>query len=135
MRRLLDALLVKFGPSPIRESETFARFIFSGGQIKASGEIKPGAFMPAKNLETSVFRKARMPQSRYADYKSKIAALREKALVGVAIIDFPSIKKARLKVEPEESDHRWHANILGWPDAKHEQKHLAQLLAKSAARE
>ena len=129
-----------FGPAPIDGEEELARFLFSRDELNASGAVKQAAYMPRKgagNLEVSVFRKTKLGRW-YPAKKREIVSARGKSLKGVALIKRPQIEGIKigvldhLRVEPEESEHRWHANILGWPSARHHQRDYAVALAEAS---
>ncbi len=122
------------GPLPIAPEETLARFLFQSRHFSKTG-IKQAAFLPARNMETSVFRKTRLGQA-YSATKKVIEDERKMTIKAVALITAGDVEKEEhLVVKPEESDHRWHANIIGWPENKHEQKQLALILANCATKE
>lgn len=124
----------KATPLPISPDEELARFLTQSGHYN-SRRIKQSAFLPAKNLETSVFRKTRLGVE-YNNTKKKIEASRGTKIKAVAIIKACAVDSCKgLSVVPEESKHKWHANIIGWPAKKHEQKQLALLLAEQAVKE
>ena len=103
-------LLVK-----VNDDETLSRFIFNRKEINKSG-VKAQAFYPStKNYETSVFRKDMMSNQEYSKTKSKIANLRKREMKGVALIKTQTIRENKLDVLSEESQHKWHANIVNWP--------------------
>lgn len=141
LRRLLQKFLVKFQvqrdvPAPIEGTEHLARFLFSSKQFaKTNGKIKFTAFTP-QHGETSVFRKNRLAGD-YSAVKQKVESVRRSRMKATALIEASKISGIRvagnqniLSVKPEESEHKWHANILGWPDNKQAQKAFAIKLAK-----
>jgi len=97
----------------------------------ASGVVKQSAFLPYPRTETSVFRKSRMSKKDYVGSKAYVSGIKGKSMKAVALIDVQCIAPSLgVSIEPEESDYPWHANIVGWPAKKHEQKSIAQQLAK-----
>lgn len=121
---------------PISRDEELARFIFSGKQLNNNGSVKAAAFLPSNSsLKTSVFRKSRMSLVEYNDKKIAVARAREKPIKAVALISVSSVFDAKLQVEPEETEHKWHADIINWPENKDERKSIAQALAKAACLE
>jgi len=119
----------------ISSGEVLSRFLFNGNQFSLNG-VKQAAFLPAKNHETSIFRKTKLVQfSLYESIKELIASERGMQIKGVALIEAEKIQLADLKVEIEESKHQWHANIIGWPLEKHQQKQLALILAQNSSLE
>ncbi|MDP3280934.1 MAG: hypothetical protein Q8M57_07800 [Nitrosomonas sp.] len=118
----------------VSADEELSRFIFSSEYLNGNRTIiKAAAFMPNRTLKTSVFRKNRMLPDEYISKKIEIANLRNKELKAVGLIKVSSVLSTDLQVEPEESDHKWHADLTGWPESKHEQKNIAQVLAKAAS--
>ena len=120
----------------ISPSEVLSRFLFQSSHF-SSNRVKQAAFLPAKNLETSVFRKTKLVEfSLYDKTKDLISLERGKKIKAIALIQADKIGDAiGLTIEVEESQHKWHANIVGWPQEKHEQKQLAQILAKNSSLE
>jgi hypothetical protein len=121
-------------PEAISADEELSRFIFSSEHLNNNKTIvKAAAFMPNRNLKTSVFRKSRMSSDEYNHKKTDIAKLRNKELRAAVLIKVSSVLGASLQVEPEESEHKWHADLIGWSENKHEQKTMAQALAREAS--
>lgn len=121
-------------PPTISSAEPLARFLTQSGHFVASrNRVKPGAFLPAPNGQTSLFR---------------IADLNEAGIWGIAVKHVESghsprhvcaraettrdhIEVIGLRVHPDEPPPR-HANITDWPLGKDDQKELALLLASRA---
>lgn len=128
-------------PAPVESDEELARFIFSKTQITATG-VKPAAFMPPPNFKYSIFRKSKMRLEEYLNTRTKVVAKRGKSgqsgsYKGTALITAKSVLANKLIISPEESDHKWHADIIGWPtgteeDVKARLKELALALALDA---
>jgi len=113
--------------------EELSRFVFSSKHIKKTERVvKAAAFLPNSDRKTSVFRKSRMLPEEYENKKIVIAEKRDLTIKAVALINASIILNANLQIEPEESEHKWHADIIGWPLDKDEQKSIAQVLAHSA---
>ncbi len=140
MSRILGALPGNFSadndfgvsslPAPMEEGELLARYLFQSNQFNSSGRVKPAAFLPYPRLETSVFRKSRMAYSEYEASQQHVSAIKGKDIKAIAVINNDLIPSdLGLGVVPEESDFDWHANIVGWPSEKHEQKLIAQKLS------
>jgi len=114
-------------------SEELSRFVFSSKHIKKQeGVVKAAAFLPNSKGKTSIFRKSRMLPEEYENKKIVIAEKRELKLKAVALINASTVLNANLQIEPEESEHKWHADIISWPIDKDEQKLMAQVLANSS---
>lgn len=128
-------------PTPIEDSEVLSRYVFSSRYLKKDCTIHPAAFHPSpKDGLTSVFRKEKMSP----EYEIKIIGMTEKGrgrpVVGKALISAYSIRSIRLEkhqldVVPEESEHKWHADILNWPEEKALMKAIAQDLASKVIKE
>ena len=113
--------------------EILARYLFQSNQYTASRVVKQSAFIPFPRSETSVFRKSRMSEQEYSDSKNHISRIKGKELKAVALLNVDGIAQdLGVTIVPEESEYRWHANIVGWPAEKHEQKLIAQRLAAIA---
>lgn len=132
-----------FGPKPLERDETLARFLYSSSHLNnQKTEVKPGAFLPARNLKTSVFRQTRMTRECFERVRDTLAQRRTQRSgqthKATALIDLADVLSTGLQVVPEESEFKWHADIAGWPDdanppeAKARQKELAGVLAQSA---
>jgi len=76
-----------------------------------------------------------MSPDEYRKTKRVVSAKRDKDIKVTALIGVSSVKNAGVMVEPEESEHKWHADITGWPDDKDKRKSIAQALAKDASLE
>lgn len=123
----------KKAPPELQPNEILSRFIFSKNHINAAGP-KQGAFLPMfqesqKRFETSVFRKTKSG-NEYKNIKRNIAEIRKKEIKATALISVADVEGIdSLSVESDETNHKWHANIIDWPSEKNEQKQLAQMLA------
>lgn len=150
MRKIKELLkLISIGSSAeskqcstedISSEEVVARFLFSkSGQFNTT-IVKPGAFLPkfqesSDRFETSVFRKTRLG-SQYPKTKTIISKERDKSIKAVALLKVLDSHEAdNITIEPEESKHKWHANIIGWPSEKNERMQLAQILAAQSSLE
>ncbi len=117
----------------VSSDEELSRFIFSSNHLtKDKTVVKGAAFLPNSSLKTSVFRKSRMSADEYDEKKGTIANLRGKSLKAAALIKVSSVLDSKLRVEPEEEEHRWHADLINWPVDKEERKSIAQDLAYAA---
>jgi hypothetical protein len=101
-----------------------------------STSIKQAAYLPFPHLETSVFRKTKMTPEDYDSIKGTVAHQRNKEIKATALLNIDAIpSKLAISIEPEESQHKLHANITGWPAEKHAQKQIAQQLAIISTKE
>ena len=73
-----------------------------------------------------------MSASSYIETKISAEKTRGMSLKKTATICLNSIRKAGLDAEPEESEHKWHADIINWSEDKAERKLQAIELAKCA---
>lgn len=115
----------------IDPTENLSRFILHKDYIRASDNtVKPAAFMPnPKNGETSVFRTSGIEANEIWDIGDReVASKHDKSLLGRADILTINVIKKGLKVIPTETPER-HANLVGWPEEKSEQKQIALELA------
>lgn len=89
--------------------------------------------MPNQDLETSVYRiKSLNSQQINKIGEENVAKPLGKSLLGWADIVVLSILEQNLKVEPEPTPHRLHANIVGWSPDKSKRKMIAIELAAEA---
>jgi hypothetical protein len=88
--------------------------------------------MPAPNGETSVFRISNLSDNEIWEIgTSEVAQKRGLPLLGRADISAFHVFDKNLKVIPDNKPPR-HANIVGWPEEKSEQKLIAMELAENA---
>lgn len=120
--------------SPISAAENLARYIFSKHHFsRDNGVVKYGAFLPATNGETSVFRISGIPESEVWQIgRSIMAPLRDRPLLGRADIPASGVIPEGLTLLADTGSHRLHANIVGWLSGKSEQKLIATKLAGRA---
>lgn len=117
----------------VKPEESLSRYIMDKRQFSAQDRrVKYSAFLPARSGETSVFRIAGL-----LDYEiweighREVAQKRGKRLLGRADISASHVLENSLKVKPDNNPPR-HANIIGWPAEKSEQKLIAMELAAEA---
>lgn len=122
---------------PIEDDETLSRYLQKKKFRPSDNTVKPNAFMPPKgdNRRVSVYRTDYMQSN---EITAAIDRLRE--VEAVAELRPESIRSLnangyKLDVEPEESDYKWHANIIGFPppEERKQVKMLAQKLARAAS--
>ncbi len=95
--------------------------------------MKPAAFMPHRG-ETSVFRVDGLSNEEVWHIGLHfVGSTRREVLKGRADLQVADVHAIKLKVEPDITPHPRHANIIEWPEEKHEQKMLAVRLANVAA--
>lgn len=113
------------------EYQELARFILSDRHFsKTKGTVKPGAFLPAKDGNLSVFGVDGLDRKTIKKLgEQQVAEKQNKSLKGSGIVDKSVPEEQNLKVVVDNNPPR-HVNITGWPVEKHEQKILALELAK-----
>lgn len=94
--------------------------------------VKYTAFLPTSNGETSVFRTSNLSDNEIWKIGDiEVAQKRGLPLLGYADILAFQVLSENLKVIPDNIPLR-HANIVGWPEEKSEQKLIAMELAENA---
>jgi hypothetical protein len=94
--------------------------------------VKYATFMPTPNGETSVFRISKLSESEiWGIGDREVAQKRSKPLLGRADISAFHVFSNKLEIAPDNNPPR-HANIIGWPREKSEQKLIAMELAENA---
>ena len=119
---------------PITQSEVLSRFIMQANWYRLSdNRVRYAAFMPnPKNGETSVYRISGISDREVWEIGDREVGLkRDKPILGRADIGASFIIMKGLNVVPSEPPVR-HANIVGWPEEKSEQRLVALELAAEA---
>lgn len=125
---------------PVDDDELLARFIVSSGDVKANGAVNYRLFMPYSRVELSVNRHRDATIEETWAFGMTVAEQRGKTLLGRADIRasacrIPPLKVVESPIEPNESLNRPHnpnhADIVGFPPDKPDQKSLAAKLAAS----
>ena len=134
---LIDYFLKKDNiPKEINGQETIARYITSSRWYSREKNIvKPLTFMPPPDLKLSVFRIDNLsePEIWKIGFEKVISKMiQPKNLHGRADIQALNILENNLQIEPDNTPPR-HADIIGWPELKEEQKSIAQELAAKAS--
>ena len=124
-------------PEAISDGETLARFLNSASLYAASKQlVKPAAFLPVKNGESSVHRHEENNLSLLWATGENVLEM-GRTLYGAATLKADQIRDVGLDVAANVPPPR-HANIVGWnnsanlDDQKAKQKELASLLAQRA---
>ncbi len=120
--------------SPIDQSENISRFILSKNHFAASKKrIKYNAFLPYPHVELSVFRISGLPDNQIWEIGQKIVAQpQSKTVKGRADFLAAHVTENELSIIPATNPHKLHANIIGWPENKSEQKLIALKLKDKA---
>ncbi len=117
--------------SPVEDNETLARFIFYARYIRNNKTVRENAFIPYPHQSLSVTRHTGLNETDLWDIGKNIATELILQLYGRADICANIVRRKRLKIEPTATP-RNHANIIGWPTEKSEQKMIAIELAESS---
>jgi hypothetical protein len=119
--------------SQISPSEFLTRYIIQKAYYRADGTVRHNAFMPSRSGEVSVYRIAYLKEGEIWEIgKLNVAKALNKQLLGRADILTLIILNQKLKVESDPTPHPRHANIVGWPSDKEEQREIALMLAAEA---
>ena len=95
--------------------------------------MKYGAYLPAPNGETSVYRISNIPEKEIWDIgREYVAEPSKRTLYARGDTTAALITKTGLEIVPETTSHPLHANIVNWPTEKHEQKMVAVEIANEA---
>ncbi len=119
---------------PVIPSEVLSRFIMQTNWCRPSdNRVRYAAFMPnPKSGETSVFRISGISDREVWEIGDREVGLRrDKPVLGRADIGASFVITKGLNVVPSEPPIR-HANIVGWPEEKSEQRLVALELAAEA---
>lgn len=94
---------------------------------------KPRAFEPSpKTRQTSVFCLGGLSDSEAWDLGDRfVAGVRNKPVLARATVTVSAVETVGLHADFDNDPPR-HANIVGWPESKHETKSRAQELAAEA---
>ena len=129
----------RMGP-PVEDSEFLSRFIVDKKQVSGRNtndpRVKPAAFIPAKNGQTSVFRQTGIPETKLWSLGEEVARLRGRSLYGRADVTAREVRSAssQLLLIPDETppNEPNHVNISGWPDDDAAKGMIATELAAAA---
>ena len=120
----------------ITAQEALTRFITSKRWYsRKKNVVKPQAFMPPPNHRLSVFRIDNLTETEIwkIGFNKVISKMNPpRNLHGRANIMALNILENDLQIEPDNTPPR-HADIVGWPELKEEQKSIAQELAAKAS--
>ena len=95
--------------------------------------MKYGAYLPAPNGETSVYRISNIPEKEIWDIgREYVAEPSKRTLYARGDTTAALITKTGLEIVPETTPHPLHANIVNRPLQKDEQKMLAVEMANQA---
>jgi len=124
-------------PSTVAPHELVTRFIhYSDHYAATKGRVKPAAIGPLRNpatgrLETSVFRADGVSSDllwnicqAFVDDLSRGRAMKARGTCRASVF-----LNENLAFDADGTPHPRHANVIGWPESKHEQKNLQQKIA------
>ena len=145
LRVLKEFFYRKEKAKDIPDGERITRYILSKGQFaKTTGRVKYSAFIPMLNQKASRFEISVYRTTDVADVdiweigQKHVANPQSKKLYARGDLQAADIFHQNLQIEPDLSSNRphdLHANIIGWPREKDEQKMIAIELAKEATLE
>lgn len=123
-------------PDIVDPHELLARFLTHRTQFSRQNKrVRTVAFMPPADLRLSVFRVEGLDNNKIWQIgEKKVVSQSGKTLYGRAEIRAQLVEKTGLSIDPDNNPPR-HANIIGWPLEKNEQKLIALELAKEATLE
>jgi len=118
----------------LNPTDPLTRYILSKSHFSAEkGRVKPPAFMPWPSFKLSVFQIRDLAENRIWEMgESSVAKPTNRTLYGRGDITLSAVHKNGLRVDPDNNPTR-HADIVGWPEEKSEQKLLAMELAEDAS--
>jgi hypothetical protein len=121
---------------PVDDDELLARFILSSNEFRGDDSVRPALFMPYKKVTLSVNRHRDASPEETWQIARAIAAQRKKTLYGRSDITVRACKVDSLSVvgKPLLPENPNHAEIVGYPPTREDQKSLAQELAAAASR-
>jgi len=143
MVRFLKRLLAIFRESvegsstqeDVAASEKISRYILTKSHFsKLNGTVKYGAFLPAPNGETSVYRTCKLSNEEiWKIGKENVSIPRKRTLYARGDTFAFVFTKKGLHVEPAPEPHPLHANVLNWSNENSERKMLAVEIANEAS--
>lgn len=133
LKRLLKKLTNKSdlteGNFDSQSNIPFARFATQSSHYRKSDlEVRQSLFLPPKNLELSVFRSDGLTQDDIKNLGNKHIP-NIKGFTEVLKNDIEAIEPLKIQIDNVPPRH---ANIIGWPAQKSEQKLLALKLKEKA---
>jgi hypothetical protein len=115
----------------VSPDERVTRYIVSSSHIRRSeGTVRPDAFMPHPRIELSVNRLRDASEEETWACGFDVARQRVKPLIGRADVDVANVATQTLTVVAKPlPNNANHADVVGWPSEKSEQKRIAVLIA------
>jgi hypothetical protein len=121
---------------PVDDDELLARFILNSNEFRGDDSVKPALFMRYKKVTLSVNRHRDATPGETWQIARSVALQRKKTLYGRSDISALACKIDSLSVvaAPLLPENPNHADIVGYPPTREDQKSLAQELAAAASR-
>ncbi len=117
----------------VSREETVTRYFFDREYVRKDGALHWRALMPDRSGKTSVFRVSQLSEDEIWRIGSeKVAAIRQKSLVGRADLIAASVYDKTLRFAPDNDPESRHADIIGWPEDKDKKHDIALDLADGA---
>lgn len=117
---------------PLPDNGLLARHALEKSHYRADGTVKPNAFRPAPNGETSVFHITDLGHEAIEAIGNKyVAAPQGRKLKGWSEITVKSVVDCGLILDPDNNPER-HVTITGWPEERSEQLAIQMDLSKKA---
>lgn len=119
---------------PIESDELLARYVTQSRQFRSRDRtLKPSLFIPPPDLKLSVTRHRDATDDEIWHVGRAVAETRQQTLYGRGNILCSDCEKNSLRVEPNSvPGNPNHADVMGWPDRKEDQKVVALNLAAAA---
>jgi hypothetical protein len=119
----------------VAPDELLCRYLLSRSQFSPQKKkVKSSAFLPPPDLRLSIFRVVGLTEDTIWEISEKEVVQKQstpKTLYGRAEVMATTVRETGLTIDPDNDPPR-HANILGWPEEKSEQKLIALELSESA---
>jgi hypothetical protein len=122
---------------PVADDELLARFVTQSGQYrKIDNTVKQDLFIPNARGEVSVMRHRDATELELWDVAHNVANSLNRKLYGRSDITAAvcTVNGLRVVASPIMPTNPNHADVLGWPTEKEDQKAIAQKLAAAASK-
>ena len=117
---------------PPTPNEPITRYLTHRNQFSSeNNRVKHNVFMPPHDLKLSVFRIHGLAIEDIWKIGKKAIRKSKRTLRGRADIRTLAVTTSGLSIDPDNKPRR-HANVIGWPPEKEEQKSIALELANRA---
>lgn len=114
----------------ISPRENISRYIFNKRHYNQQN-VKQAAFIPPRNLALSIYRVDGLTSDQiWAIGEEYVVPKRGLPILARADLNVEDIKSSsQVSINPKPTPHPRHADIIGWPSEKSEQKLIASELA------